>query len=384
MNIILTGGSGQDAYWMCKYLLANTEANIYLTIRPSTNHTNKNTDEFRNVDRVSWVSCDLADSVSVDNLVKALKPDYLINFAAMSFVGDSWNVPEYVMNINTTGVIRLLEAIRKYVPDCRFYQAGSSEEMGNVDYVPQNEKHPAKARSIYGASKIAARQVVKVYRESYGLYAISGWLYNHESEAKRDERFITRKITRGVARIIHSLKANKPFEPIKVGNVDSKRDWSHSLDFADGIWRMMNQEKFNPLLKGSINLLAKKQQICDTKWLSNNIKEYVLASGEAHSIRELIELAFAKAGIMGYWTKEKNLCEIEAYRYDTRSDFGFLGFGVPNLVEIDPKFYRPADVELLCGDSSLARNELGWKPSISFNELVERMVKWDISNYEKY
>jgi GDPmannose 4,6-dehydratase len=243
-------------------------------------------------------------------------------------------------------VIHILEAIRQHKPSCRFYNAGSSEEYGNVAYTPQDENHPAKPRSPYGASKSAARQLVKVYRESYNLYAVQGLLFNHEG-VRRGEEFVTRKITKGVARIKKAISEGKSFEPIELGNVKARRDWSDAEDFVDGIWKMLNQTHPN---------------------------EYVLSSNETHTIAEFVWFAFKSAGIEGAWHGEAERSEFsittkDAIKYEPVTSV---------LVKINPKFYRPAEVDLLLGDSTKARNELKWEPKTSFEQLVDKMVVNDL------
>jgi GDPmannose 4,6-dehydratase len=336
-KVIVTGITGQDGSYMVDYLLENTSHEIFGMVRRSSNLNTVNISHFLDNPRVKLVTGDLSDSQSIDSLVKEIKPDYFINLAAQSFVGSSWQIPEQTFEIGAVGVIRCLEAIRKHYPSCRFYNAGSSEELGDVDYSPQNEKHPLKPRSPYGAAKAAARHIVKVYRESYNLYAIQGLLYNHESE-RRGVEFVTRKITKGVARIKHSLDNNIPFAPLELGNIDAKRDWSHAADFVDGIWKMLNQDQ---------------------------PKEYILSSGETHTVREFIEIAFSEAGINGAWQGE-GINET------------LIGKDESVLVKINPEFYRPAEVDLLWGDSKQARISLTWLPKILFRDLVSRMVKNDI------
>jgi GDPmannose 4,6-dehydratase len=205
-------------------------------------------------------------------------------------------------------------------------------------------------RSPYGASKAAARHLVKVYRESYNLYAVHSILFNHEG-TKRGEEFVTRKISKGVARIYHAIKNNQSFSPIELGNLDAQRDWSDSEDFVDGVWKIMNQEK---------------------------PKDYVLSSNETHTIREFINKSFICAGIDGVWhgsgqQEEMSVSTEYAIKNEIQSSI---------LIKINPKFYRPAEVELLLGDSTPARKELGWNPKISFDSLVERMVKYDIEIFK--
>jgi len=347
-KIIITGILGQDGANMAEYLLSlydefgceKHDYEIYGMMRRSANPNLKNIEKIKNHPRFNLQFLDLGDSASIDAAVKEIEPDYFINFAANSFVGVSWKMPEQVMNANALGVLRCLEAIRKFKPDCRFYSAGSSEEWGNVDYSPQDINHPIKPRSPYGASKAAARHLVKVYRESYNMYAVHGILFNHEG-TKRGEEFVTRKISKGVARIKNTLDSmifeEETPDPIELGNLDAKRDWSDSRDFVEGVWLMLNQD---------------------------SPKDYILSSGETHSIREFIEKAFAVAGIKGCWHGE-GLDEV------------FVD-GDQVLVKINPEFYRPAEVDLLLGDSTPIRKELGWEPKISFDKLVESMVQYDL------
>lgn len=336
-KIIVTGVTGQDGSYMVDYLLENTDHQIFALLRRSSNLNTINISHLLDNPRVTFVTGDLSDGQSIDSVVKEIKPDYFINLAAQSFVGSSWQIPEQTFDVGAVGVIRCLEAIRKHAPNCRFYNAGSSEELGNVDYAPQDEKHPLKPRSPYGATKAAARHIVKVYRESYNLYAIQGLLYNHESE-RRGAEFVTRKITKGVARIKNAITNNIPFTPLELGNIDSKRDWSHALDFVDGIWKMLNQD---------------------------HPKEHLLSSGETHTVREFIEIAFENAGIQGTWT-------------GNGIDETYTGQDGTVLMKINPEFYRPAEVDLLWGDSSTARIELAWVPKVPFKELVKKMVDNDI------
>ena len=349
MKIIITGILGQDGANMAEYLLSNTDAQIFGMMRRTSNPNFINCSNFINNPRFKFVYGDLSDSISIDTLVNDIKPDYFINFGAQSFVGCSWEIPLQTFDINATGVARCLEAIRRFQPECHFYSAGSSEEFGDVQYSPQDIHHQVRPRSPYGASKAAARHLVKVYRESYKLYAVHGILFNHEG-IKRGEEFVTRKITKGIARIYHAIKNNQTFSPIELGNLDAKRDWSDSEDFVDGVWKMLNRD---------------------------SPKDYVLSSNETHTIREFINKSFAVAGIHGVWhgsgqEEEMSVSTEFAIKNEVQSSI---------LVKINPKFYRPAEVELLLGDSNPAREELGWNPKISFDNLVERMVKFDIDNF---
>jgi GDPmannose 4,6-dehydratase len=337
-KVIITGVTGQDGSYMADHLLEATDYEIFGMIRRASTNNHHNIKHLLNNPRFKLVVGDLTDSQSIDNIIREIQPDFFINLAAQSFVGASWQIPEQTFDIDAVGVIRCLEAIRKHTPQCRFYNAGSSEELGNVDYSPQDENHPLKPRSPYGAAKAAARHIVKVYRESYNLFAIQGLLYNHESP-RRGEEFVTRKITKEVARIKKALDHGYEFEPLELGNIYSKRDWSHSKDFVRGIWMMLNQSE---------------------------PKEYLLASGETHTVKEFIEKAFNIININGYWDEN----EInEKFIYNNKI-----------LVKINPIFYRPAEVDLLLGDPQKAKIELNWKPEISFEDLIKEMVDNDLKN----
>ena len=352
-RVIVTGVLGQDGANMAEYLLKIPNYKIYGMMRRSATPNTINIDSFKNNPNLELVYGDLTDEISIDRLVERIKPHYFINFGANSFVGCSWDMPLQVFDTNALGVLRCLESIRKFSPACRFYSAGSSEEFGDVDYSPQDMRHPIKPRSPYGASKAAARHLVKVYRESYDLYAIHGTLFNHEG-TKRGEEFVTRKITKGVARIYNEIysadkwrtrRGSSPkIDPIELGNLDAKRDWSDSEDFVDGIWLMLNQEE---------------------------PRDYLLASGEMHSIREFVERAFFHAGMkLGRWEGE-GVGEEYVYHHGQHK--------LP-LVKVNPEFYRPAEVEQLMGDPSEALEQVGWKPKNSFDNLVKKMVYYDLKH----
>ena len=345
-TIVVTGVTGQDGSHMVDFLLKNTDYLIFGGVRRLSVYNHENIRHIKS-DRFHLINFDLTDSHAISRTVEKLQPDYFINFAAQSFVASSWDFSKQTWHTNSTAVLDILEAIRLYKPSCRLYQAGSSEEFGNVEYSPQDENHPLKPRSPYGASKAASRQLVKVYRESYGIYAIQGWLFNHEG-TRRGEEFVTRKISKNVARIYNAIKNNEDFQPLELGNIEAKRDWSDAEDFVEGVWMMLNQDKYNS------NYSAEP-------------KEYIFSSNETHTIREFAEKAFAYAGINGEWIGEK---EHEVY----------LSTDKKVLLQINPKFYRPAEVELLLGNSNKAREELNWKPKISFDKLIEKMVNWDIEN----
>ncbi|MEK6883123.1 MAG: GDP-mannose 4,6-dehydratase [Nanoarchaeota archaeon] len=377
-KVILTGVTGQAGSYFADYLLENTDYEIYGMTRRLSVKNHINIEHLKENTRFHLFSGDLNDSHSIFECIKNIMPDYFINCAAQSFVFESWISPANTMFINSVSIIHILEAIRQLNPKCRFVNFGSSEEWGDIVYSPQDEKHPPRARSIYGASKIAARQIIKVYRDSYGLYCLQSWCANYESP-RRGIEFVTRKITKGLADIYHSIKNNRPIKAIELGNLDSKRDWSFCTDIINGIWRMINQEKFRNELKLSNDFSSKQ------------IKEYVLSSNETHSIRDFCELAVKKSNIIDLWREKYKIegeislkwgpfyTEKDAY-FACADDYTetFLC-----LIKTNSKFNRLADVEVLQGDSSLARTELNWQPKISFDELVERMVKSDIVNYGK-
>ena len=339
-KVLITGILGQDGANMAEYLATKDDGRleVYGMMRRTSNANFSNISGIKEHKNFHVVQGDLTDEISINKLVDEIKPDYFINFAANSFVGCSWDMPLQVFDVNTLGVIRCLEAIRKFQPKCRFYSAGSSEELGDVDYSPQDIKHPIKPRSPYGASKAAARHIVKVYRESYGLFAIHSILFNHEG-IRRGEEFVTRKITKAVARIKLALDIGADFEVLKLGNIHSKRDWSDSEDFVKGVWLMLNQDE---------------------------PKEYVLSSNETYSVKRFVSEAFSAAGIPGLWSGEGMDEKFRLFQENTV------------LAEISEEFYRPAEVDLLYGDSNPAREELGWTPEISFDKLVSRMVKNDL------
>ena len=337
--IVVTGVTGQDGSHMVDYLLKQTDYVVFGCVRRLSVYNHKNICHISD-ERFKLINFDLTDTNLISRTIESLKPKYFINLAAQSFVGSSWDFALQTWEANCTSILNILEAIRIHNPKCRVYQAGSSEEFGDVVSSPQDELHPPRPRSPYGASKSASRQLIKVWRDSYGLYAIQGWLFNHEG-TRRGEEFVTRKISTNVARIKDEYPSGD-FFPLELGNIDSKRDWSDAEDFVEGIWLMLNQEE---------------------------PKEYVLSSDETHSIREFVEEAFNFAG---FAVEE---CE-------------WVGEGVDEkyfhegkvLMQINPDFYRPAEVELLWGDSSKARIDLGWKPKSSFLDLVKKMVDHDLTH----
>jgi GDPmannose 4,6-dehydratase len=337
---IITGVTGQVGSYMADFLLKFTDLEVYGAIRRLSVPNHKNIEKAKLNPKFKLIEMDLTDEHSMFSTIQEIKPDYFINFAANSFVGNSWHMPANHFDVNALGVMRQLEAIRKICPNCKYYNAGSSEEFGDVMYSPQDLNHPPRPRSPYGASKVAARQIVKVWRDSYKLFAIQGYLFNHESE-RRGEEFVTRKISMNVARIKKELDEGKTPEAFDLGNIEAKRDWSHAYDFVRAVWLMLNEDK---------------------------PKDYLLASGETHTVREFVEKAFEAAEIETHWHEEDNPIDTKLIHNETGSI----------LLKINKDFYRPAEVELLLGDPSEAQKDLHWEKSVDFPTLVRRMVDNDI------
>jgi len=310
---LITGITGQDGSYLSEFLLEKGYE-VYGMVRRASLDRFDRIDHIK--DRIHLVQGDLTDQSSLDEAVKEIGPEEVYNLAAQSFVPTSWNQPTLTGEVTGIGTTRLLEAVRKIKPDARFYQASSSEMFGKVREVPQTELTPFHPRSPYGVAKVYGHFITVNYRESYNLFACSGILFNHESP-RRGLEFVTRKITHGVARIKLGL-ANE----LRLGNLDAKRDWGFAGDYVKAMWLMLQQTEPD---------------------------DYVVATGETHSVREFVETAFGAAALD--WKK---------------------------YVVIDPKFLRPAEVELLVGDPAKARKKLGWEPKVTFGELVQMMVDADI------
>jgi GDPmannose 4,6-dehydratase len=344
-KIIITGVTGQDGSHMADYLLKNTQNTIIAGVRRLSVKNHTNIAHLINHPRFEIIDLDITDAQNVSGVIAKHQPDYFINFAANSFVGNSWSMPANHMQTNTMAVLYQLDSILKDCPHCRYYNAGSSEEFGDVDYSPQDENHPLKPRSPYGASKASARHLVKVYRESFNIFAVQGWLFNHEG-SRRGEEFVTRKISKTIASIIHSINNNQTFQPLSLGNLDAKRDWSDAEDFVEGVWLMLQQEK---------------------------PKDYVLSSGKCFSIKDFVNECLKLAGLEGYWhgkgVDEKFI--LDNYLIAEHSLKSHV------IVDIKKEFYRPAEVNLLLGDPSLAEKELGWERKTNFKKLVQKMYNHD-------
>lgn len=334
-SALITGITGQDGSYLAE-LLIEKGYNVYGLIRRKSNLDYGNVEHIK--DKITFIYGDMIDPVSLINAMKISQADEVYNLAAQSFVATSWEQPIATAEIDAIGVIGMLEAIRRVKPEARFYQASTSELFGMVQEIPQNEKTPFYPRSPYGVAKLYAHWITKNYRESYNLYACSGILFNHESE-RRGKEFVTRKITDAVAHIKMGLQ-----DVVELGNLDSKRDWGHSKDYVKAMWLMLQQE------------------IPD---------DYVIATNETRTVREFVEVAFSCVGINIKW-EGKGLNEIGI---DTAT--GKI------IVKVNPDLFRPAEVNLLLGDATKAEKELGWVRDISFNQMVERMVRNDLNRVKK-
>lgn len=329
---LITGVTGQDGSYISELLLKEG----YMVYGLNRRKALAGMDNLENVvenKNFEIIEADLLEENRLNEIIREIQPTEIYNLAAQSFVPFSWTNPIYSCNVNAMGVLRLLEAIRIYSPQSKFYQASSSEIFGKVQEEPQSEMTYNYPRSPYGCSKSFGFNIARNYRESYGLFVCNGILFNHESE-RRGLQFVTRKITRTVAEIKfgHSKK-------LTLGNLNAKRDWGYAPDYVKAMWMMLQQKKPD---------------------------DYVVASGESHSIREFTELTFKSVGIDIKWK-------------GTELNEKGIGNG-KTLVEVSKKFYRPAEVETLTGDASKARKILKWKPEVSFEEMIERMLKNDINN----
>lgn len=311
---LITGITGQDGSYLAELLLEKGYRVVGMTRRTSTDVHER----IRHlVDDIEFVSGDLLDQASITAIVERVRPNEIYNLAAQSFVPTSWDQPVLTGEFTALGVTRVLEAIRAAGRSIRFYQASSSEMFGKVQESPQRETTPFYPRSPYGVAKVYGHWITVNYRESFGIYACSGILFNHEGP-RRGREFVTRKISDGVARIKLGLA-----KELRLGNLDAQRDWGFAGDYVRAMWLMLQQEQPD---------------------------DYVVASGQTHSVHDFVKAAFQAAGIAGY----------ERY------------------VVVDPTFVRPAEVDLLVGDPSKAKRVLGWEPTVSFNALVEMMVHADI------
>jgi GDPmannose 4,6-dehydratase len=310
---LITGVTGQDGSYLAELLLEKGYE-VFGVVRRTSHHSYERIEHL--LDRIEIVTADLLDQHSLTVVLQETRPDEVYNLAAQSYVPTSWSQPVLTGEFTALGVTRILEAIRLVHPSARFYQASSSEMFGKVTQTPQREDTPFYPRSPYGVAKVYGHWITVNYRESYGLYAVSGILFNHESP-RRGIEFVTRKVSDGVARIKLGLARE-----LRLGNLDAHRDWGFAGDYVEAMWRMLQQDQ---------------------------PQDYVVGSGETHSVRELVELAFGRVGL--------------DYR---------------DYVVSDPRFYRPAEVDVLLADPAKARRELNWRPTVDFPELVGMMVDADL------
>ena len=334
-NALITGITGQDGSYLAELLLEKGY-NVYGIMRRKSVADYGNVEHIK--DRINFIYADMTDIVSLINAMRTSQADEVYNLAAQSFVGTSWEQPIATAEIDAVGVTNMLEAIKIVKPEARFYQASTSEMFGLVQEIPQKETTPFYPRSPYGVAKLYGHWITKNYRESFDMYACSGILFNHESE-RRGKEFVTRKITDAVARIKLGVQ-----DHLELGNMDSKRDWGHSKDYVKAMWLMLQQEEAD---------------------------DYVIATNETRTVREFVEIAFSHVGIEIEW---RGVGVDETGKDKSTGN---------TLVKINPKFFRPAEVDILIGDPAKADKNLGWTREISFSQLVERMVKNDLELVEK-
>ncbi len=334
----ISGVTGQDGSYLAEFLLKKSYE-VHSIVRRSSVFTTNRIDKILKNKNFFTYHGDLVDSSNLGSLITSIGPDEIYNLGAQSHVAVSFEIPEYTAEVDALGTIRLLNLVRESKKNIKFYQASTSELFGGIPgTAPQNEKTSFYPKSPYGAAKLYAYWITKNYRESYGLHASNGILFNHESP-RRGETFVTKKITKGVANIFKGKQKN-----LQLGNLDAKRDWGYAKEYVESMWLMLQQDKPD---------------------------DYVIATGVTKTVREFVELAFKYVDIDIIWEgsgiNEKGLCSKSG----------------KEMVVINPRYHRPSEVEYLQGDSTYAKNKLGWKPCTSFEELVKIMVDYDL-NYEDY
>lgn len=336
----VTGVTGQDGSYLAEFLLARGYEVWGMVRRASSFNTSRIDDLHRREEdepnRFHLIYGDLADGSALNRCLKSVQPDEVYNLGAQSHVKVSFDIPEYTADIVALGAVRLLEGIREMGLKARYYQASTSELYGVTTDCPQNEATAFYPRNPYACAKAYAFHITRNYREAYGMFAVNGILFNHESP-RRGETFVTRKITRGAAAIARGRQ-----QRLRLGNLNAKRDWGFAGDYVKAMWLMLQADQPH---------------------------DYVIATGEQHSVREFCEVAFAHAGLPLTWQGEG----VEERGVDSQGR---------TLVEVDPNFFRPAEVDNLLGDSTLARDHLGWSPEVSFDELVKMMVDADLNTLD--
>ena len=334
---LITGIRGQDGAYLAKLLLEKGYE-VYGADRRSGAGSNWRMAELGITDKLKILFMDLLEITNIMRTIESIKPDEVYNLAAQSFVSPSFDQPMVTTEINANGVLRLLEAIRAYNPQAKFYQASTSEMFGKVQETPQTEKTPFYPRSPYGIAKLYSHWITINYREAYNMFACSGILFNHESPLRGLE-FVTRKITHGIARIKYSLQ-----DKIVLGNLDAKRDWGFAGEYVEGMWLMLQQDKAD---------------------------DYLLATGETHSVKEFADFGFQAAGYTIEWHGEAE----KTKGIDKKSG--------KVLLEVSKEYYRPAEVDILIGNPQKAKEKLGWKPATKFSKLIELMVTADLHRVGK-
>ena len=331
---LITGITGQDGSYLAEFLLEKGYE-VHGIIRRSSVFTTQRINHIPEGENFFLHHGDLADSSNLGRLIRTINPDEIYNLAAQSHVAVSFEVPEYTADVSGIGTIRLLDAIMSFNSKIKFYQASTSELYGKVREVPQNEDTPFYPRSPYAVAKMYAYWITKNYREAYNLFAVNGILFNHESP-RRGETFVTKKITQAVAKISKGQQ-----EIISLGNLNSKRDWGYAKEYVEIMWLMLQEEK---------------------------PEDFVAATNKTHTIKYFVELAFSEIGVEIEWRGENS----EEKGYDKAT--GKL------RVEVNPKYFRPTEVDLLIGDATKAKQILGWESKTSIQELVHKMVKYDLNN----
>ena len=327
---IITGITGQDGSYLAEFLLEKGYE-VHGIVRRSSSINTERVDHI--FDELNLHYGDVVDGSSLTTLIQEIQPDEIYNLAAQSHVAVSFEIPEYTANVDALGTLKILEAIRTLKKPCKFYQASTSELYGKVQEIPQTEKTPFYPRSPYGVAKLYGYWITKNYRESYDLFACTGILFNHESP-RRGETFVTRKVVRA----LNAIKNGKQ-DKLRLGNLNAMRDWGHAKDFVEAMWLMLQQ---------------------DTP------KDYVIATGKQYSVRQLVEECAPYFGMNIVW----NGFGIDEVGIDINTN--------KIVVVVDKKYFRPAEVDTLLGDSTLAENELGWKPKYSFQDLIREMCEYEI------
>ena len=333
----ITGITGQDGSFLTELLLEK-EYEVHGIIRRASVFNTQRIEHLMGHPQLKLHHGDLSDSANLNKLLSNIKPDEIYNLGAMSHVAVSFEVPEYTAQVDAVGTLRILDAMLNHCPEAKFYQASTSELYGKVQEIPQKETTPFYPRSPYGVAKLYGFWITKNFREAYDLYACNGILFNHESE-RRGKTFVTRKITKIMSEISVGIT-----DVLKLGNMDAKRDWGYAKDYVEGMWRMLQQEE---------------------------PEDFVLATGKMYTVREFTEKAARHVGFELVWEGENE----NEKGYDKNT--GKL------IVEVDPKYFRPAEVELLIGDASKAKEKLGWEPKVEIDELVEIMMKNDLKEAQK-